>query len=253
MPSLDAAARILVLDDDEIFRDLLDALLATEGFAVTLASSGVQALALLQRNSVDLVLTDLHMPGLEGQELARSLRSALPPATLLIGMSSAEPPVELRLLLDAFVLKPFDVQLLRDVIGVAQEQNDIRNRIYTKDQAPHLEPAPMAASPLDEETFTSLAKIISPSQLGELFAMALKDIGKRYTRMTEAKAANDLFALQREAHAVKGSCGMLGALELQSLAATIEEASDVHTSALEEIPQACTRLERMLKTKFYIA
>lgn len=111
----------------------------------------------------------------------------------------------------------------------------------------------VALKPLDEEIFDSLAKMISSSQLRELFAMALKDIGKRHTRMVEAAAAEDLQAVQHEAHAMKGSCGMLGASELQTLAATIEEAPTVHTSAIVEIPQACIRLQRMLDSKFHTA
>lgn len=117
MPSPRDVHHVLILDDDEILRDLLQALLTAEGFHVTLAASGNAALRLLGGESFDLVLTDLHMPGLEGAELARQLRRAIPEESLLVGMSSTEPEKDLDLLLDSFLLKPFDIQLLRDAIS----------------------------------------------------------------------------------------------------------------------------------------
>ena len=76
-----AAERILVVDDEELNRDLLQQILAREGYEVTIASNGQQALALLTQETFHVVLTDLKMPGITGVEVIRELK-ALSPSTM---------------------------------------------------------------------------------------------------------------------------------------------------------------------------
>lgn len=252
MPLPQTVHRILVLDDDEIMRDLLNVLLSLEGYTVAFAHSGENALEKLRESEAyDLVLTDLHMPGLEGEELARALRDALPSPTLLIAMSGSQPSAELRSLFDAFILKPFDVQLLRDAMDVAQGNKDALHSLANAAASPSLSNAAPLVPALDEKIFGSLASMIAGTKLSELFAMALIDIEKRHERIVSAVAVNDLETVHREAHAIKGSCGMIGALELHQLAAAIEEGTTLNTVALAEIPRACLRLQSMLKSKIH--
>lgn len=78
--------RILVVDDDEELRDLLEILLRTEGFQVATAEDGEEALRLAKEASFDLAFTDLMMPA-GGFELLRRLREAAPglPVVVLTG------------------------------------------------------------------------------------------------------------------------------------------------------------------------
>lgn len=109
--------RVLVLDDDAIMRELLQMLLAFGGYEVVLAGSGEEALDLLSHGSaVEVILSDLHMPGLEGPELMVRLRATVPRETMLIGMSGSPPGAEIRSVLDGFLAKPFDVQLFRNAV-----------------------------------------------------------------------------------------------------------------------------------------
>jgi HPt (histidine-containing phosphotransfer) domain-containing protein len=66
--------------------------------------------------------------------------------------------------------------------------------------------------------------------------------------MRQAASDNDDAAYKREAHAIKGGCGMVGALELQTLATSMEERglSDDHVASLKEFIGACERLRGML-------
>ena len=72
---LGGKARILVIDDSPIARSLTRKVLERAGFHVTLADSGFGALPLAAGGRFDLVLTDLNMPGMDGFETVRSLRS----------------------------------------------------------------------------------------------------------------------------------------------------------------------------------
>jgi CheY-like chemotaxis protein len=248
LPSTSSIHRLLVLDDDEIMRELLQLLLSLEGYDVTLVTSGQAALrALKDEPPFDLVLTDLQMPGLEGEALAHALRAAMPEDSLLFGMSGAEPTAEVLAELDAFLPKPFEIQLFWDAIARACAPKVSAEEPAQVTDAAYFDTSPKMITPLDPNVFHSLAKMVSAAQLSQLFAMALADIAKRHERIEAAAAAGDLHSAQREAHAIKGSCGMIGASEIQALAASIEDAPTLNTSAVAEIPAACLRLRHALE------
>jgi C4-dicarboxylate-specific signal transduction histidine kinase len=77
------AERILVVDDDPRNRRLLDAMLRPEGYAVLEADSGEKTLELIGQGAADLVLLDVMMPGLDGVETLRRIRSSPGPERLL--------------------------------------------------------------------------------------------------------------------------------------------------------------------------
>lgn len=86
-------ALILVAEDEPDIRANLGRLLRLEGFDVSLAASGQQALQLLQAQLPDLVLTDLMMPGMDGRQLLRVLRGNPHTARLPVVFLSARADV----------------------------------------------------------------------------------------------------------------------------------------------------------------
>lgn len=83
-------ARILIVDDDEMDRVLGRAILQDAGHELLFASDGEAALRLFRDNDVELVLTDLAMPNLNGLRLIRELRE-LDPAVKVIAVSGMSP------------------------------------------------------------------------------------------------------------------------------------------------------------------
>jgi CheY-like chemotaxis protein len=75
LPSHTQKLRILVVDDEAPLRDIIGEMLEREGHEVRLAESGRQALELFDAESFDAVFTDIGMPGMNGWELARSIRA----------------------------------------------------------------------------------------------------------------------------------------------------------------------------------
>ena len=103
--------RILVVDDELIVRDSLKAWLVEEGFTVDTAASGPEALESLTQNAVQLMLTDIKMPGMDGVELLAKAREIHP--ELVVVMMTAYATVETAV--DAmkigaldYLVKPFD-------------------------------------------------------------------------------------------------------------------------------------------------
>ena len=67
---------ILVVDDDKNTRRLMQAVLQADGYAVTTAENGVEALEVMDRETVDLVVLDIMMPQMDGYEFTKTLRAA---------------------------------------------------------------------------------------------------------------------------------------------------------------------------------
>lgn len=68
--------KILVVDDEEGARELFNTILTDEGYEVTLAVDGQEALTCMQSDPYDLVVTDIKMPGMDGLQLLQEIRKA---------------------------------------------------------------------------------------------------------------------------------------------------------------------------------
>ena len=81
--------RILVVDDNEMNRDMLAKRLSRKGFEVVQASGGRQALDLLEEESFELILLDIMMPGIDGLEVLDTIRKSYPLEELAVIMATA--------------------------------------------------------------------------------------------------------------------------------------------------------------------
>src|SRR5207247_9669094 len=95
-PEMSAPAKILVVDDTPQNVKLLADLLTAKGYAVVTASSGVQALEKVPKETPDLVLLDVVMPEMSGYEVCRKIRTNPATATLPVVMVTALDPAQER-------------------------------------------------------------------------------------------------------------------------------------------------------------
>jgi two-component system phosphate regulon response regulator OmpR len=111
-------ARIIVCDDEEPMRELLEELLTDEGYAVTTAAGGAELRRLVPLVRPDLVICDLKMPGEDGLSLTRWLRTESHAAVLMLtGMGSVlDRVVGLEMGADDYLGKPFEPAELRSRI-----------------------------------------------------------------------------------------------------------------------------------------
>jgi adenylate cyclase len=104
--------RLLVVDDNDVNRDLLSRRLSRFGYSVLQAENGMQALEMASAGDVDLVLLDLFMPGLDGYEVCRQIRKNPATLTLPVVMLTASGEEEkvkaLEAGVDDFIPKPFN-------------------------------------------------------------------------------------------------------------------------------------------------
>jgi DNA-binding response OmpR family regulator len=266
-------------------RELLGVLLQAEGYAVDSADSGESALDLLRRGdpAPDLVLADVQLPGVSGGQFARKLRRACGPATLLLAISGGQPPTQAIALFDGFLMKPFKMEQVAAALRAHPLQLQLKSHASKS--------SPAAASPsktaskksmkgmvqeqearstetpqadasggnlvLNEKIYQQLAVSMPVQQLQEMYAMCVDDARRRIAGMRRLAADHDATRFVREAHSIKGGCGMLGATELHRLAAQLEAAgleipspsAPEDVNSLDELSAACDRLERMLGSR----
>ena len=116
-------ARVLVIDDDEEIRTIVQHMLVGEGHQVEAAVDGAEGLRLFGKRPPDLVLTDINMPGLDGHDVIAAIR-VLHPEVPIIAVSGGGAIAQDELLLKAsalgaveIIMKPFE---FRQLVGAVE-------------------------------------------------------------------------------------------------------------------------------------
>lgn len=121
---------ILVVDDELLIRDLLYDFFSGQGWNIAVAEDGEKALELVQSRQIDLVLTDLKMPNMDGITLSTEIKENHPelPIMVMTAYPSVESAVQaLRLKLDDYIVKPFNInQLYKNVEKTLNDKNKQR-------------------------------------------------------------------------------------------------------------------------------
>ena len=122
---------ILIVDDDETLRQSLVMLLEAEGYHVTQAPNGEDALKHARRHYFDLVLCDVRMPGIDGIETVSRLRESIDDAHFVVmtGYACEDAPIKaLRLGVDDYLTKPFDIPIfLEKLRALARRRRQTRS------------------------------------------------------------------------------------------------------------------------------
>ncbi len=112
--------RILVVDDEPFVCDALRMMLAFDGHQVVTASGATEALAILETDKFDLVITDFAMPGMRGDELAAAIRQKVPKQPIVMITAYAEMLEDCGDALtsvDFIISKPFRLENLREAVA----------------------------------------------------------------------------------------------------------------------------------------
>ena len=117
--------RVMIVDDEEVLRDVLEVVLRREGFEVVLAESGEQALNLLDGEEVDLIILDVMLPGISGIDTLRAIRISNPtlPVVVITAFSSIDGAIEaMKFGAFHYIPKPFKNEEVVLTVNKALEQ-----------------------------------------------------------------------------------------------------------------------------------
>ena len=122
--------RVLIVDDEEVLRDVLDAVLRREGFDVVCAVSGEEALNMLESEDIDLVILDVMLPGISGIDTMRAIRIANPhlPVIIITAFSSIDGAIDaMKQGAFHYIPKPFKNEEVVLTVNKALEQRRLSN------------------------------------------------------------------------------------------------------------------------------
>lgn len=132
-------ANILIVDDEQSYRQLLSLVFQEEGHELRTAMNGRQALEELQKDPADVIVSDVKMPDMDGIELLRAVRETLPDigVILMTAFASVDTAREaFKLGADDFIQKPFDVEELKLIVRKTLEKQALidENRAFKRAQ-----------------------------------------------------------------------------------------------------------------------
>jgi PAS domain S-box-containing protein len=248
--------RILIAEDNPVNQLVVLEQLKSLGFEATAVSNGIEALAALEAPGsldstrspgspeeapYDLVLMDCQMPELDGYETTRRMRQRsgdrwrVPVIALTAHAMKGDREKCLAAGMNDYIAKPFRVEALRQVLARWLPQSDASGEPGGPDSpVPPADDERRAVSAETLENLRALGRVAGRDVLRELVDTFRSQ--PHLGALREALAGQDRSSLERRAHSLKGSSGMLGALRLAELCAELERiARD------EEDLEACVR------------
>lgn len=206
---------ILVAEDDRTIRTVLRVQLQSLGYDCTLATDGREAFDLWQQGHYDLVLTDRHMPNMDGLALAQAIRNAEDERgghVPIIAVSAFDNPADKTACLDAgmddILAKPIDIERLHHALDYWLTAND----------GDDLNAAPI----LDREQLLHVVGKGGLARMQELIAMFTQTAQGDLEDYRGKLAAQDWTGLAASMHKTKSSARMVGALRYAAIAARLE-------------------------------
>lgn len=171
--------RILVVEDEPSFSDALSFMLRKEGFEVSLAATGPEALERFDRERVDLMLLDLMLPGMSGTEVCRAVRSTSRAPIIMVTAKDSEIDKVLGLELgaDDYVTKPFSSREL-----LARIRAVLRRNVDEADDSPVVEAGPVLIDPERHQVLVNGAAIGMPLKEFDLLEYLVRNSGRVLTR-----------------------------------------------------------------------
>jgi diguanylate cyclase (GGDEF)-like protein len=221
--------RILVVEDNRTNRTIAQGMLAVLGCQVELAESGQEGLLAFKRADWDLIFMDCSMPDMDGYEVTagiRSLESKTDRRTPIVAMTAYVQPSDIEKCLaagmDDHLAKPLTLEHLAaklkrwipDFVPAAAAGAPAPRRVGA-------EAAATSAEPVDPALLSRLREALGNS-VGEAIKPFLEDMPVYLDDMDQAVEGNNVEALRRAAHAIKGAAGNLGAGLLAAVAGDIE-------------------------------
>ena len=187
--------KILIVDDEKNYPKIIGEILENEGYKALTASNGMEALDILNKEIVDIVLTDVKMPGMSGIQLLEKIKQTYPdtPVIIMTAHGSVEQAVQaMHKGAYTFILKPFENQTLIahikkaiSVFNIVQENKFLRKEItsrYSFDKIIGKSPAMQNLYEIIKKVAPSNASILIEGESGtgkELVAKSIHYNSKR--------------------------------------------------------------------------
>ncbi|XBT45865.1 ATP-binding protein [Pseudomonas viridiflava] len=245
-PSPLASLDILVVEDVALNREVAGGLLLRDGHRVSFAEDAGQALLACAQRRFDLILLDVHLPGMSGVELCRQIRATPGPnrhsriLALTAGVQPGQVPGYLAAGMQGVLAKPLRLDNLRQALAEAAPTE-----------------VAGADATMDWSLLDTHRSLLGEQKLQGLLKVLRQSLEQHATALAEALPAQDFTEVLHLAHRLAGSCDSLGFSGLAALLRRLEDAARQHDEqALKalceplatELAQARATLEQLIQS-----
>ena len=213
--------RILVVDDTRLTRDIVTAILTSNGHRVESVNDGIAAIEALRCRAYDLVVMDLRMPGIGGLETMRQMRAmersdGATPIIILTGRADEATNAECRASgATAVLTKPVDAAKLLHAI----------NEVLAVSASSDAEtPRNLSGKAIDDESLRSLVELVVDQGLSSTLDDGLRRVVESAQVLDELAVSHGADAAERQAHDLAAMAGTLGLRRISDLAIELERA-----------------------------
>ncbi|KAF1057467.1 MAG: Sensory/regulatory protein RpfC [Pseudomonas citronellolis] len=212
-PTLD----VLVVEDIALNREVAQALLERDGHRVQLTDDAAPALALTAARRFDLILLDMHLPGMNGLDLCRTIR------TQTGGLNATTPIHAFTASVQPGMVRRYFEAGMQGVLGKPLRLDDLRRALTGVARA--VQPVAAHSGPLDMQVLETHRRLLGEHKLNELLASLWKLLGEQWPLLLEALRQGDAVDAASLAHRLAGSCRSMGLRGLGDCLGELEEAA----------------------------
>lgn len=237
---------ILLVEDSQTNQMVATAMLEKLGSHITIANHGQEAVDLIQTHEFDLVLMDVSMPGMDGLQATRIIRSmggkyaTIPIIAMTAHAFAHDRDACFEAGMDDYLSKPLQRPQLFSVLAkwANQAANDSVQNTQNQQQIAE-EILDLSAKPLlSEDILSALTKETSPSLVKQLISIFLRESREHLECLPALVKDKKYIDAAKHAHAVKSSAGSIGLIALQDVCAQLEIACRESRNNLDGLVQA---------------
>ena len=246
-------AKILLVDDNEINREIGIEILEQAGFYVTTANNGEEAVEKVAQSEFDCVLMDIQMPVMDGYTATETIRkdakfSNLPIIAMTANAMEEDRKKAAESGMNDHVAKPIDVKKLFDVLIQLIDVPEVRRTVKITDNADELSDSIIIPELDGIDTETGLNRVGGNTKLYlkilNKFRISQADA---IERIKTAFDAGDNETSEREAHTLKGLAGNIGAEALQQAAQIVESQAKSKNNTLTGLDNLSELLVKIIE------
>lgn len=198
--------RLLIVDDEPNLLRALEAYLSSEGFDVTTARSGAEALTNVAQVVPDLIVSDIRMPGMNGYELARhfrdSPRTSLVPIVFLTAKGETTDRIEgFRAGVDAYVTKPFVpdelVAVIRNIISRVERTHAQIARLIGQSEREETAFHDEALTEAENRIATCVARGLTNKEIASEMEISVRTVENHISHILDKKHFNNRVEIAR--------------------------------------------------------
>ncbi len=221
-----AQLRVLVVDDHDLGRRLMVAMLGRHGIVPRLAENGAEAVDATLHAPFDLVILDVQMPVMDGLTAVRTIRdAALAGGQPRIVVATAGASVEERAAAfdagaDTYLSRPLAAEQLYETL-LAAVSHSRGGAAMARVDGPNLD----GTLPIDDERFSELREIFAPDALADFVDRWCRHAADEVTTIRTALQAGDRAKVATAAHALRGGSQAVAAQRVAALASVLERAA----------------------------